>query len=44
MPGKIQVTENFQANLTNQFLFEHRGEMEIKGKGKITTYFLTGER
>ena len=43
-PGKIHVTDNFQASLASQFLFEHRGEMEIKGKGKITTYFLSGER
>ncbi len=48
IPGKIQVTERFKNSLVescesevgNQFLFEERGEMEIKGKGKMKTWFL----
>ncbi|MDZ8185494.1 MAG: adenylate/guanylate cyclase domain-containing protein [Nostoc sp. ChiSLP02] len=44
IPGKIQVTENTYKRLCNQFLFEKRGEIEVKGKGKITTYWLIGNR
>ncbi|MBM2815063.1 MAG: Adenylate/guanylate cyclase [Ignavibacteria bacterium] len=49
-PGKIQVTERFKEKITNYelritnenfgFQFEERGEIEIKGKGKMRTYFL----
>lgn len=40
-PGKIQVTERFKETLTgSQYQFEKRGEIEIKGKGKMITWFL----
>ncbi|MFN6496904.1 MAG: adenylate/guanylate cyclase domain-containing protein [Nostoc sp. DedQUE01] len=42
--GKIQVTENTYKSLCNEFLFEKRGEIEVKGKGKMTTYWLIGNR
>ncbi|MCF2148239.1 PAS domain S-box protein [Desmonostoc muscorum LEGE 12446] len=42
--GKIQVTENTYKSLCNEFLFEKRGEIEVKGKGKMTTYWLIGHR
>ncbi|MEH2263163.1 adenylate/guanylate cyclase domain-containing protein [Nostoc sp.] len=42
--GKIQVTENTYKSLRNEFLFEKRGEIEVKGKGKMTTYFLIGQK
>ncbi|MEH2347824.1 MAG: adenylate/guanylate cyclase domain-containing protein [Nostoc sp.] len=32
--GKIQVTEDTYKFLRNEFLFEKRGEIEVKGKGK----------
>ncbi|MEH2325087.1 MAG: adenylate/guanylate cyclase domain-containing protein [Nostoc sp.] len=41
--GKIQVTENTYKSLCNEFLFEKRGEIEVQGKGKITTYLLIGQ-
>lgn len=42
--GKIQVTENTYKCLCDEFVFEKRGEIEIKGKGKITTYLLIGQK
>ena len=50
--GKIHVSEDFKSCLTQtlskgkglktniKFIFEPRGEMEVKGKGKMKTYFL----
>lgn len=42
IPGKIQVSFDFMKGLESYFLFEERGEIEAKGKGKIHTYFLIG--
>ena len=42
--GKIQATDEFAASLSDRFDFEPRGEIDIKGKGKIATSFLTGRR
>ena len=42
--GKIQATDEFAASLLDRFDFEPRGEIDIKGKGKIATSFLTGRR
>jgi adenylate cyclase len=39
-PGKIQVSEATYALLKDKFDFEARGEIEIKGKGKMRTWFL----
>jgi class 3 adenylate cyclase len=44
-PGKIQVTERFREKfgITDEKLginFEERGEIEIKGKGKMKTYYM----
>ncbi|MGB7057082.1 MAG: adenylate/guanylate cyclase domain-containing protein [Geitlerinemataceae cyanobacterium] len=41
-PGKIQVTEATYQILKDRFLFETRGEIEVKGKGLMTTYWLLG--
>jgi class 3 adenylate cyclase len=41
--GKIHISEEcFHALVDHSFVFEERGEMEIKGKGVMRTYFLTG--
>lgn len=51
-PGKIQVSEDFVRAVETQtsvselkpvLQFVERGELEIKGKGKMKTYFLTTE-
>lgn len=40
LPGRIQVSEATQALLAGQFELEERGEIEVKGKGKMRTYLL----
>jgi class 3 adenylate cyclase len=42
VPNKIQVTETMYELLREQYRFEERGEIEIKGKGTCKTYFLKG--
>jgi class 3 adenylate cyclase len=42
IPGKIQVSETTYHLLQHQYKFEERGLIEIKGKGEMKTYFLTG--
>src|SRR6202022_4730491 len=43
-PGRIQVTEETYRRLSLTHTFECRGEVDIKGKGPMTTYFLVGRR
>jgi class 3 adenylate cyclase len=38
--GKIQCTEDFYQQLCHEFVFEPRGFVEVKNKGKMLTYFL----
>ncbi len=42
--GKIQVTEDTYNCLCDEFVFERRGEIEVKSKGKMTTYLLIGKK
>ncbi|MEH2249060.1 adenylate/guanylate cyclase domain-containing protein [Nostoc sp.] len=42
--SKIQVTEDTYKCLCNEFLFEKRGEIEVQGKGEMTTYLLIGKK
>jgi class 3 adenylate cyclase len=42
--GQIQVTNATYAILKDTFIFEKRGEIEVKGKGKMKTYFLQGRK
>ncbi|MDJ1175891.1 adenylate/guanylate cyclase domain-containing protein [Roseofilum capinflatum] len=42
IPGKIQVTEATYKKLKHRYLFEKRGEIQVKGKGMMTTYWLIG--
>lgn len=44
VPGCIQVTEVTYQRLQNQYLFEARGVIPVKGKGEMMTYFLRGRR
>jgi guanylate cyclase len=42
LPGHIQVTMATYELLKDKYQFECRGEIDVKGKGFITTYFLNG--
>jgi len=42
--GAIQVSEAVYSRLKNDFTLEKRGTVEIKGKGAMDTYFLTGKK
>lgn len=44
LPGKIQVSDATYELLKDQFFFEERGLIEVKGRGEINTYFLVGKR
>ena len=41
-PGRIQVAEETYRRLRSRYDFEPRGQIEVKGKGAMTTYFLVG--
>ena len=43
-PGGIQVTERTRAGLGDRYTFEVRENVEVKGKGPMTTYLLLGRR
>ncbi|MCB1178936.1 MAG: GAF domain-containing protein [Leptospiraceae bacterium] len=43
MPGKIHCSEDFYLSVKDKFNFEDRGIIDVKGKGKMHTYFLNGE-
>jgi adenylate cyclase len=38
--GKIQVSPEVYELLREKFVFEERGEIDVKGKGKMRTWFL----
>jgi class 3 adenylate cyclase len=40
--GQIQVTSEFKTETDNHYTFVDRGEIDIKGKGPLSTFFLTG--
>ncbi|NEO26592.1 MAG: adenylate/guanylate cyclase domain-containing protein [Kamptonema sp. SIO4C4] len=40
LPGKIQVSESTYHVLKDQYQFQKRGKVSIKGKGDMDTYFL----
>jgi class 3 adenylate cyclase len=42
IPGRIQVTAATYAKLKDTFEFVQRGMIKVKGRGKMTTYFLIG--
>jgi adenylate cyclase len=44
VPGRIQVSEDYQALTKETFLFEERGATELKGVGVARTFYLVGER
>ena len=44
VPGAIQVTERAYEQLRDRYDLRHRGTIEVKGKGPMTTYLLLGKR
>lgn len=43
IPGKIQVTEVTYQRLKNRYEFQKRGQVPVKGRGEMTTYWLVGK-
>ena len=41
-PGRIQVAAEFADRMSDRFIFEPRGAIELKGKGAVETCFLIG--
>jgi guanylate cyclase len=44
VPGKIQIGYPTYHLIHHEFICEPRGILEVKGKGKMATWFLVGER
>jgi class 3 adenylate cyclase len=44
VPGKIQVTEGTYERLKERYEFEKRGQVDVKGREEMTTYWLVGDR
>ena len=42
--GRIQVPHDVYERLNHAFLLEERGEVDIKGKGVMHTWYLVGRR
>lgn len=42
--GRIQVADELKKRLEDRFDFEFRGEIDVKGKGRMRVWFLTGTK
>jgi adenylate cyclase len=42
--GKIQVSQDIYERLRDEFVLESRGEIEVKGKGRMPTWFLLARK
>jgi class 3 adenylate cyclase len=43
-PGRVHVSDAAQARLTEAFLLEARGSIQVKGKGAMSTHWLVARR
>jgi adenylate cyclase len=43
LPGEIQVSDAVREALRDRFVFEKRGEIQVKGVGRLTTWLLKQE-
>jgi len=43
-PMKIHVSESVHSRLEDSYLFEERGEVELRNRGKLRTYYLVGKK
>mmetsp|Transcript_12471 Transcript_12471/g.18632 ORF Transcript_12471/g.18632 Transcript_12471/m.18632 type:complete len:504 (+) Transcript_12471:2979-4490(+) len=43
-PGRVHVSENFYEKIKDTFDCELRGEISVKGKGKMKTYFVNSRK
>ncbi|MBA4389914.1 MAG: adenylate/guanylate cyclase domain-containing response regulator [Syntrophus sp. (in: bacteria)] len=43
LPGKIQVSDATYRLIKNEFIFEERARIDIRGVGEMTTYFVVDE-
>lgn len=43
-PGRIQVSDAVRVRLSDDYVFEPRGDVDIKGKGLMHTWYLTGRQ
>ena len=44
LPDRVQVTEQMQRALASQFELESRGEVEVKGKGRLPVWLLVRKK
>jgi class 3 adenylate cyclase len=44
LPDRVQVTEQMQRVLASQFDLAERGEVEVKGKGRLPAWLLIGKK
>jgi adenylate cyclase len=42
-PGRIQVTPDIHERLKDRYVFEDRGLVEVRAKGKMYTWFMNGK-
>jgi class 3 adenylate cyclase len=42
LPGTIQITDSTRALIEGRYRIDKRGEIDVKGKGVMTTYWLVG--
>jgi guanylate cyclase 2F len=40
IPGRVQISRDTYARIHDQFQFEERNDIEVKGKGIVTTYLV----